>query len=42
MLMHDLDRTPQRNRFVLETTATLLDMARQESIRVKPLRDVCR
>jgi peptidoglycan-N-acetylglucosamine deacetylase len=37
ILMHDLDRTPRRNNFVLEVTAALLDVARQESIQVKPL-----
>lgn len=40
VLMHDLGRTPQRNDFVLETTAVLLEVAQQESIRVKPLRDL--
>jgi peptidoglycan/xylan/chitin deacetylase (PgdA/CDA1 family) len=42
VLMHDLNRTRERNDFVLELTATLLDVARQESIEVKPLRDICK
>jgi peptidoglycan/xylan/chitin deacetylase (PgdA/CDA1 family) len=41
VLMHDLDRTQQRNDFVLELTATLLDLAQNESFRVKPLREIC-
>jgi peptidoglycan-N-acetylglucosamine deacetylase len=41
VLMHDLDRSQQRNEFVLETTAALLDVARQEAIQVKPLRELC-
>jgi peptidoglycan-N-acetylglucosamine deacetylase len=41
VLMHDLDRTQQRNDFVLELTAALLDVARQESIKVTPLREIC-
>jgi peptidoglycan/xylan/chitin deacetylase (PgdA/CDA1 family) len=41
VLMHDLDRTPARNDFVLHATTALLDIAQRESIRVLPLRDVC-
>jgi peptidoglycan/xylan/chitin deacetylase (PgdA/CDA1 family) len=41
VLMHDLDRTPQRNDFVLELTAKLLDLAENESLKVKPLREIC-
>lgn len=41
VLMHDLDRTRQRNDFVLELTASLLEVARQESIQVKPVRELC-
>lgn len=42
VLMHDLDRTPQRNEFVLELTAALVEVARQESIQIRPLRDLNR
>jgi peptidoglycan/xylan/chitin deacetylase (PgdA/CDA1 family) len=41
VLMHDLDRTQQRNEFVLELTAALLDLAQNESFEVKPLREIC-
>ncbi len=41
VLMHDLDRTRERNDFVLEVTALLLNMARHESLRIKPLRELC-
>jgi peptidoglycan/xylan/chitin deacetylase (PgdA/CDA1 family) len=41
VLMHDLDRTQQRNDFVLELTAALLDLARKESFKVAPLREIC-
>jgi peptidoglycan/xylan/chitin deacetylase (PgdA/CDA1 family) len=41
MLMHDLDRTQARNDYVLELTATLLDVAQRESIQIKPLRELC-
>jgi peptidoglycan-N-acetylglucosamine deacetylase len=41
VLMHDLDRTRPRNDFVLELTATLLDVAQRESYQVKPLRELC-
>jgi peptidoglycan/xylan/chitin deacetylase (PgdA/CDA1 family) len=41
VLMHDLDRTQPRNDFVLELTATLLDVAQRESFQVKPLRELC-
>jgi peptidoglycan-N-acetylglucosamine deacetylase len=42
VLMHDLDRTQPRNEFVLELTAALLDVAREESLKVMPLRQLCR
>ncbi|HTC46678.1 MAG TPA: polysaccharide deacetylase family protein [Candidatus Aquilonibacter sp.] len=42
VLMHDLDRTQERNNFVLETTASLLDVAGQESLQVASLREICR
>jgi peptidoglycan/xylan/chitin deacetylase (PgdA/CDA1 family) len=41
VLMHDLDRTPQRTKFVLELTAALLDVAAQEKLKVVPLRELC-
>jgi peptidoglycan-N-acetylglucosamine deacetylase len=41
VLMHDLDRDRERNDFVLETTALLLDLARRESIKLKTLSEVC-
>jgi peptidoglycan-N-acetylglucosamine deacetylase len=41
VLMHDLDRTQPRNNFVLELTATLLDVAQKESFQIKPLRELC-
>jgi len=42
VLMHDLDRSPQRTDFVLELTAGLLDAAKRENFSVVPLREVCR
>ncbi len=41
VLMHDLDRTPERNDYVLKLTALLLDVAQQESFNVAPLREIC-
>jgi peptidoglycan-N-acetylglucosamine deacetylase len=41
VLMHDLDRTSERNDFVLETTALLLDLAKRESLKMKTLSEVC-
>jgi peptidoglycan/xylan/chitin deacetylase (PgdA/CDA1 family) len=41
VLMHDLDRTSERNEFVLETTALLLDLAQRESLKIKTLSEVC-
>jgi peptidoglycan-N-acetylglucosamine deacetylase len=41
VLMHDLDRAQPRNNFVLELTATLLDVAQKESFQIKPLRELC-
>jgi peptidoglycan/xylan/chitin deacetylase (PgdA/CDA1 family) len=41
VLMHDLDRTQERNQYVLEVTASLLEVARQEAIKVVPLRELC-
>jgi peptidoglycan/xylan/chitin deacetylase (PgdA/CDA1 family) len=41
VLMHDLNRTPERNEYVLKLTALLLDVAQQESFNVTPLREIC-
>jgi peptidoglycan/xylan/chitin deacetylase (PgdA/CDA1 family) len=41
ILMHDLDRSSDRNDFVLETTALLLDVAKRESFNIKRLSDLC-
>jgi peptidoglycan-N-acetylglucosamine deacetylase len=41
VLMHDVARAKPRNDFVLELTATLLDVAQRESFQVKPLRELC-
>jgi peptidoglycan-N-acetylglucosamine deacetylase len=40
VLMHDLERTPQRTQYVLDLTTALLDVAKQESLRVVPLREL--
>lgn len=37
VLMHDLDRGPQRNQYVLEVTEALLQVAAQSSLRIQPL-----
>ncbi|WP_084306138.1 polysaccharide deacetylase family protein [Bradyrhizobium sp. ARR65] len=37
VLMHDLDRSKERNEFVLETTSLLLDVADREKIKVRRL-----
>jgi peptidoglycan-N-acetylglucosamine deacetylase len=41
VLLHDLDRTRERNEFVLETTASLLDMAKREGLQLTSLREIC-
>src|SRR5271165_4078293 len=41
VLMHDLNRTQPRNDFVLELTAKLLDVARRDSLKIVPLRQLC-
>ena len=41
ILMHDLDRSSDRNDFVLETTALLLDTAARESFNIKRLSELC-
>jgi peptidoglycan-N-acetylglucosamine deacetylase len=40
VLMHDLDRSPERNGFVLETTNLLLRTAETESITVKRISEI--
>lgn len=40
VLMHDLDRTQARNRFVLELTASLLDVAECDGIQIIPLQEL--
>ncbi|HUN73336.1 MAG TPA: polysaccharide deacetylase family protein [Steroidobacteraceae bacterium] len=40
VLMHDLDRSPERNGFVLETTSLLLRAAATESIAVRRLSEI--
>ena len=40
VLLHDMEREADREEFVYQTTATLLEAARKESIRVVPLRDL--
>ena len=37
ILMHDLDRSTERNDFVLETSALLLDLAKRKSLNITPL-----
>jgi peptidoglycan/xylan/chitin deacetylase (PgdA/CDA1 family) len=41
VLMHDLDRTQVRNDFVLELTASLVDVTQRDSLQIKPLRSLC-
>jgi peptidoglycan/xylan/chitin deacetylase (PgdA/CDA1 family) len=41
VLMHDFSRTPNRNNFVLEVTAALLDVAESESLQILPLTELC-
>jgi peptidoglycan-N-acetylglucosamine deacetylase len=41
VLMHDLDRTHERNDYVLELTEALLDLAQSERFKVTPLREIC-
>ena len=42
VLMHDLDRSAERNKFVIETTALLLEAASLESFQVKTLSELDR
>jgi peptidoglycan-N-acetylglucosamine deacetylase len=41
ILMHDLERSKERNDFVLETTALLLDVAERDSFNVARLSELC-
>ena len=41
VLMHDLDRSKERNEFVLETTALLLNVAERKSLKIKRLSELC-
>ena len=41
VLMHDLDRSNDRNNFVLETTALLLKAAEREAFKIKRLSELC-
>lgn len=41
VLMHDLDRSKERNDFVLETTAVLLEIAHRQSLKIRRLSDLC-
>jgi peptidoglycan/xylan/chitin deacetylase (PgdA/CDA1 family) len=41
ILMHDLDRSSDRNDFVIETTARLLNIAARESLNIKRLSELC-
>ena len=40
VLMHDLERSPDRNAFVLEATAHLLEAAARESFKIKRLSEL--
>jgi peptidoglycan/xylan/chitin deacetylase (PgdA/CDA1 family) len=40
VLLHDIDRSPERNEFVLQTTASLLDVASKNSIKIKRLSEL--
>ena len=40
ILMHDLDRSKDRNNFVLETTALLLNVAKREAFNIKRLSEL--
>ena len=42
VLLHDIERSKERNTFVLETTSALLELAERESLRIVPLRQLCR
>ena len=42
VLLHDVERSKDRNEFVLKTTAALLDLAKKESLTITPLRKLCR
>jgi peptidoglycan/xylan/chitin deacetylase (PgdA/CDA1 family) len=40
VLMHDLNRTPARNDFVLEVTSALLDVAEREGLQIIPVEEL--
>jgi peptidoglycan-N-acetylglucosamine deacetylase len=41
VLMHDINRTQNRNDFVLQLTSALLDVAESESLQILPLTELC-
>jgi hypothetical protein len=41
VLMHDLERSMERNDFVLETTAALLEVAQRQSFNIVKLAEFC-
>ncbi|PYU40316.1 MAG: hypothetical protein DMG54_23785 [Acidobacteria bacterium] len=42
VLLHDLERSQERDEFVFATTAALLELAKQESLKITPLSKLCR
>jgi peptidoglycan/xylan/chitin deacetylase (PgdA/CDA1 family) len=42
VLLHDLDRSKQRDEFVFATTTALLELANRESLNIMPLSKLCR
>lgn len=42
VLLHDLDRSTERDEFVYETAAALLELAKRESLKITPLSKLCR
>jgi peptidoglycan-N-acetylglucosamine deacetylase len=42
VLLHDLDRSKERDEFVFATTAALLELANRESLNIMPLSKLCR
>jgi peptidoglycan/xylan/chitin deacetylase (PgdA/CDA1 family) len=42
VLLHDLERSEEREQFVFATTDALLDLAKRESLTIAPLRKLCR
>lgn len=41
VLLHDLERSRERDEFVFATTAALLELARREGLKIKPLSKIC-